>query len=170
MKVKGCCSYSDHEMTTLRIPKGLRQKAELHPWASGEQASACLGTRKKTDICVFGSAGIGIGLGKPRPDMGWFWVQQQKKAGWGKHDPTGEEDLVTKSTGMSEVLNPIFISVFRSKTGQKTGVREMYSSLVEKNQCRKHLNWMYWTNCPWDVLGHIQECCEKWLVSLQDCS
>lgn len=28
VKVKGRCSYSDHEMVELRIPKGLRQKAE----------------------------------------------------------------------------------------------------------------------------------------------
>lgn len=41
VKVKGHCSYSDHEMVVLRIPKGLRQKAESHPWASGEQTSAC---------------------------------------------------------------------------------------------------------------------------------
>lgn len=41
---------------------------------------------------------------------------------------------------MAEVLNPIFISVFSSKTGQKSGTREMSSSLVEKNQVREHLS------------------------------
>lgn len=51
----------------LRIPKGLRQKAESHPWVSGEQASACLGTKKNTEILP---SSAGIGLGEPRPDMG----------------------------------------------------------------------------------------------------
>lgn len=55
---------------------------------------------------------------------------------------------MTKGTGMSEVLNPIFISVFSSKTGQKSGSREMSSSLVEKNQVREHL-------CKLDVLNKL---------------
>lgn len=59
------------------------------------------------------------------------------------------------STGMSEVLNPIFISVFSSKTGQKSGAREMYSSLVEKNQVREHFNKLDVLNKPpmgcWDI-------------------
>lgn len=59
VKFKSCCSYSDHEMTVLRIPKRLRQKAGSHPWASGEQASACLGTKKNTDLLP-SSAGIGL--------------------------------------------------------------------------------------------------------------
>lgn len=53
--------------------------------------------------------------------------------------PQGKEDRVTKGTGISEVLNPFFISVLRSKAGQKSGARGMYSSLVEKNQVREHL-------------------------------
>lgn len=63
-----------------------------------------------------------------------------EKSKLGKNEPTGEEDLVTKGTGISEVLNPIFISVFSSKTGHKSGARELYSSSVEKNQVREHLN------------------------------
>lgn len=31
---------------------------------------------------------------------------------------------MTKGTGMSEVLNPIFVSVFSSKTSQRSGARE----------------------------------------------
>lgn len=47
---------------------------------------------------------------------------------------------MARDTGTSEVLNPIFILVFTSKTGEKSGAREMPSSLVETNQVREHLS------------------------------